>query len=372
MPFSRQIRAGLAATLAIALAGTAPAADLNVLRIIPVDVEGGAASLYITPQGHSLLIDTGFPAGAGGPRVAPDAPPPPPTSSSAERIASAAFAAGLKRIDYLLLSHYHLDHIGGAPELMKLIPIGTLIDHGPARESPRPDATPAQAANSPGTRYPAFLALMGDRPHRVMKPGDTLKIDDLLLTAVDSDKEIPTRPIAGSGAPGFNCAATTTNDNIGGEENARSLGIAFSWGRARVLSLGDTTWNLENSLVCPRDLIGPVDLMFIDNHGTNNSNSPQLINTVKPTVMVLNNGPVKGADAATFDTLAAVPSIKGVWQVHFATRSPEKNAPADQIANLDGRDLIFPLQIEVRKDGSVKMINPRNDFTRTYPKAAGR
>lgn len=364
------LRHALAATASLALAGAAWAADRNVLRIIPVDVEGGAASLYITPQGHSLLIDTGFPAGAGGPRPAPGAPQPPPTSSSAERIATAARAAGLTRIDYLLLSHYHLDHIGGAPELMQLIPIGTLIDHGPARESPSATATPAQAANSPGTRYPAFLAAFGNRPHRVMKPGDTLKIDDLLLTAVDSDREIPARPLAGGGQPGVNCTAATTNDNEGGEENPRSLGIAFTWGRARVLSLGDTTWNVENRLVCPRDLIGPVDLMFVDNHGTSNSNSPQLINTVRPTVMVVNNGPVKGADAATFDTLAASPTIKGVWQVHFATRSPEKNAPADQIANLEGPDAINPLQIEVRKDGSIKMINPRNGFTKTYPKAA--
>ena len=72
-----------------------------------VDVEGGAATLFVTPEGKSLLVDTGWPAGMGGARAVAGAPPQP---SSADRIVAAAHKLGINRIDYLLISHYHVDH----------------------------------------------------------------------------------------------------------------------------------------------------------------------------------------------------------------------------------------------------------------------
>jgi competence protein ComEC len=352
----------------------APAATSDTLRVIPIDVEGGAATLYVTPQGHSLLIDTGFPAGIGGPRPVPGEAPPPPSASSAERIVAAAKAAGLSRIDYLLLTHYHLDHIGGVQDLLGLFPVGTFIDHGPNREQAPPTATPAQRAFSPETLYPRYIAAIAGHPHRVMPPGQALKIDDLIITAIDSDREIPTKPIAGKGAPGVGCAlpAIPHDTNLGGEENARSLGTVAGWGKARVLVLGDTTWDVENQLVCPRDLIGPVDMMIANNHGTSNSGNPNLLNTVKPTVFVFNNGPRKGADEATLATIAAAPFVKGMWQLHFATRSPDKNAPADQIANIEGPDMTHPLQIAIGKNGTIAVTNPRTGATKTYTQSPGR
>lgn len=359
-----------AATALASAAGGAWAAEAP-LRIIPVDVEGGAATLYVTPQGHSLLIDTGWPAGIGGPRPAPGATPE-PSPSSAERIVAAAKAAGLSRIDYLIISHYHVDHIGGVHDLMALFPIGTFIDHGPNREEPPANANPRQLAMATATLYPKYVAAIAGKPHRVMKAGETLRIDDLVITAVDSDGERPARPLPGAtGKPGAGCAEATTDSRLGGEENPRSLGILATWGKARILSLADTTWNMENSLVCPRDLIGPVDLMLADNHGSDNSGSTTLLANVKPAVVVIANGPTKGGDAATLDRLMASPRIKAVWQLHFGTRAPEKNAPADQIANLaDGPDARHPLQIAVAKDGTVTITNPRNGFSRAYPKLA--
>jgi len=318
------------------------------LKITAIDVEGGFATLYVTPQGHSLLIDTGWPTG------------------SATQIAAAVKAAGLKGIDYLLVTHYHVDHVGGAVELMSLVPVGTVLDHGPNREELKPSANPKYLSMAPATLYPKYVEAIGKRPHRVLKPGDTLSIDAMKITAVDADGEVLRAPLE-KGEPGADCASATTNDNLGGEENPRSLGVLITWGKTRVLSLGDTTWNLENRLACPRDLIGPVDLMFADNHGTENANSPTLVNTVKPRVVVFNNGAAKGAAAQSIQTAQASPRIKAIWQIHFSEQHPEVNAPQANIANLSGpQDDHHPLQIAVNREGGLEFTNPRTGATTRY------
>src|SRR5438067_12038258 len=80
------------------------------LQVYFIDVEGGQATLFATPAGQSLLIDTGWPENAG---------------RDADRIAAAAKLAGISKIDYVLLTHYHNDHSGGVPQLVERIPIGT-------------------------------------------------------------------------------------------------------------------------------------------------------------------------------------------------------------------------------------------------------
>ena len=299
------------------------------------------------------------------------AAPPPPATTSAARIAAAAKAAGINKIDFLLITHYHVDHVGGLQSLLELMPVGTFIDHGPNRETPPAGATPAQLAYATSTLYPKYLASIAGKKHIVMKPGQTLNIDGLVLTAINADGVPLAKPLPGAGKPGLNCAAATTQSKDGGEENTRSLGIVATWGKARILSLGDTIWNLENQLACARDLIGPVDLMFTTHHGSNLSGSPLLYSAVKPTVAITMNGPTKGGDPEVFDTLMASPRIKGVWQLHTAIKSgPDKNPPPEQIANLaEGPDAANPLQVVVDKSGIVTVTNTRNNVSKTYPKA---
>jgi glyoxylase-like metal-dependent hydrolase (beta-lactamase superfamily II) len=98
----------------------AAAAQNQNLDIYFIDVEGGQATLIVAPHGQSLLVDTGWPDFA---------------ARDAERIVAAARLANLKRIDYVLITHYHRDHVGGVPQLADRIPIGTFIDHGPNAES---------------------------------------------------------------------------------------------------------------------------------------------------------------------------------------------------------------------------------------------
>ena len=91
----------------------------SALQIYFIDVEGGQATLFVGPSGESLLIDTGWPGFNG---------------RDADRIAAACKAAGVSKIDNLLITHYHVDHVGGLPQLVAKIPVGRFIDHGVNRE----------------------------------------------------------------------------------------------------------------------------------------------------------------------------------------------------------------------------------------------
>jgi len=362
-----QIWKTLLCASALAMAGTAAAAAEAPLRIISIDVEGGSATLYVTPQGHSMLIDTGWP-GTMGSGQDPNGKAPTPLTS-AQRIVAAAKAAGLTKLDYVVVTHYHVDHAGGINDLVKLFPVGMFIDHGPNRETPIPGRPARELAYRPELFYPKYLAAVAGKPRRIMHAGETLKIDGLVITAIDSDGERIPKPLPAGRKQNPYCAKQTENTAYnGGEENRRSLGFLMTWGKARILSLADTTWNMENTLVCPVDRIGPVDLMFVDNHGSTESNSPTLIDTVEPIVMIIPNGPRKGGDPETFDTVMASPRIKGIWQVHYALHSSaQENAPEDQIANLAGvPDAINPLKIDVDKDGTIIVTNPRNGVSKKY------
>src|SRR5690349_19142429 len=107
------LRASIA-VVALAGASLLSAASPN-LDIYWIDAEGGASTLIVAPSGQSLLVDTAN-------RVADD--------RDAKRIFSVAQQAGLKKIDMLITTHYHGDHLGALEALKKLIPIGQYIDHG--------------------------------------------------------------------------------------------------------------------------------------------------------------------------------------------------------------------------------------------------
>src|SRR5262245_2754317 len=84
------------------------------LEVYWIDVEGGAATLIVTPAGESVLVDAGNPGGRDPGRVAK----------------TAKELAHLQRIDYLVVTHLHNDHFGGVAELASQIPIGTLYENG--------------------------------------------------------------------------------------------------------------------------------------------------------------------------------------------------------------------------------------------------
>lgn len=337
-------------------------ANDDTLLIDAIDVEGGAATLYITPAHRSLLIDSGWSTGV----TAKD-------PDSAQRIIAAARRHGLSKLDYVLITHYHVDHVGGVPELLSQFPVGTILDHGPNRESPAPDTPAAYAALQPAVLYPKYLEAIRGHGHRTLKPGDTLNIGSLHLTVVTSDGAVIDRALPGAGEPIADCAGMSPMDKDGGEENARSVGVILTFGRARIASFGDLTWNMENKLVCPRDKVGQVDLFFVSNHGTNLNNSPALLHALAPRIAIVGNGAKKGADVETYETVSRSPRLQRLWQLHFAERTDaQHNAPDAYIANPDsGSDMHASLGIAVSREGAFTVTNDRSGFSESYPPGAG-
>ncbi len=359
---SLQWWAGSLATLVMStLLPAAALAAGDTLLIDAIDVEGGAATLYITPEHKSLLIDSGWTAEIGA--RDPD---------SAQRIIAAARRHGLSRLDYLLITHYHVDHVGGVPELLSEFPVGTVLDHGPNRETPPPGAKPASLAFQPATLYPRYLQAIRGHEHRTLRPGDTLEIGSLHLTVVTSDGVALDQPLPGAGRPIAECTGMPLMDQDGGEENARSVGVILRFGHARIASFGDLTWNMEKKLVCPRDKLGPVDLFFVSNHGTDLNNSPALLHALAPRIAIVGNGAKKGAEVKSFETVSHSPRLARLWQLHFAERAgAEHNAPEAYIANPSaGSDTHASLEVAVTEEGAFTVTNDRTHFSESYPPAA--
>ncbi len=330
----------------------------ETLLIDSIDVEGGAATLYITPEGQSLLIDTGWPANIGA--KDPD---------SVQRIIAAARKHGLSKLDYVLITHYHVDHLGGVTELVGQFPVGTLLDHGPNRETPPPNAPPAFAAFAPANLYPEYLEAIRGHEHRELKAGDTLNIGSLRLTVVTSDGATIAQPLPGAGSAIAECDGMKPMVEDGGEENARSVGVIFAFGRARVAALGDLTWNIEKTLVCPRDKVGPVDLLMVSHHGAHFSNSPALLHALSPRVAIMNNGATKGGEPQSYDSVSRSPRLARLWQLHFAESGGAAHNTAEAyIANPNGTgDMRTSLEAIVTKEGAITVTNARTGFKETYP-----
>jgi beta-lactamase superfamily II metal-dependent hydrolase len=344
------------------LPGAALAArDGDTLLIEAIDVEGGAATLYITPEHRSLLIDSGWPADLGA--KDPD---------SAQRIIASARRHGLTKLDYVLITHYHVDHVGGVTELLGQFPVGTVLDHGPNRETPPPGTKPESAALQPASLYPKYLEAIRGHEHRSLKAGDTLKIGSLQLTAVTSDGVTIDHALPGAGETISGCAGMNPMAQDGGQENARSLGVVLTFGGARIAALGDLTWNMEKDLVCPKNKVGPVDLLIVSHHGSSLSNSPALLQALAPKVAIIDNGAKKGGDIETYETVSHSPGLLRLWQLHFGEGAgSEHNVPEAYIANPSAvNDARASLEIAVTRQGAIAVTNDRTHFAENYPPAA--
>jgi beta-lactamase superfamily II metal-dependent hydrolase len=338
----------------------------DALQMVAIDVEGGGGTLFVTPEGKSLLIDTGNPEQS---RITGDHP-------SSERIVAAAHQLGLKKIDTLLITHYHGDHIGGFEGLLARIPIDTVIDHGENREttaSPNPTAPQIDMKNPPpgstAAGYSHYIELIGKRRHIVAKAGDVFHIGSLTVTIVMADAKPIAKPLPGAGEDNPACAGMESMANNGGEENARSTASVISYGKARIAAFGDLTWDREKDLFCPADKIGKVDVYLATHHGTALSGSPAAVNSLAPIVAIVGNSARKGADAARMKTIQASPRIQGVWQLHTTTAAPDVNVAADMIANPgtdQSKDKAYGLRLRIEKSGKVTVINERNGYNKTY------
>jgi competence protein ComEC len=333
---------------------TPPPAPAGSLQVYFIDVEGGQSTLFVTPDHHSLLVDTGWPD---------------PTSRDAKRIQSAMRMAGIARLDAVLLTHYHDDHAGDVPQLAALVPIGEFLDHGPNRQTD-------EAATEHG--YEAYRKVLatGKYKHFTLHPGESLPVPGFHATVASADGNLIATPLPGAGGQNSFCAdaGQKTPDAT---ENARSLGFALQWGRARILDLGDLTRDKEKALMCPVNRIGHIDLLVVSHHGWYQSSSAALVDAITPRVAVMDNGATKGGSIPVLKTFAENPSHPALWQLHFSEEGGVKyNTPSTRIANLENPqktdDAGYPLRATVQKNGNIAVWNGRTGAVREYPASAVR
>lgn len=318
---------------------------LKPLEIYFIDVEGGQATLIVDPHGESLLIDTGFPGFNG---------------RDADRIATAAKTAGLKQIDYVLITHYHTDHVGGVPQLADRFKIGAFVDHGPNMED----------SDRMRETYVAYEKVAAQNKHLVLKPGDHLPFKGMHVQVLTAAGEHITAPLPGANQPNPVCASEP-EAAADFTENARSLGILITYGKFRFLDLGDLTKRKERELVCPNNLIGTVDLYLTTHHGLNLSNAKVIVDAIHPRVAIMNNGPHKGGSWEAWQTVHDSPGLQGLWQLHYALDSNKAhNVSESFIANLDEKCEGKYIKVTAAPDGTFTVLNSRNGYQKTYRKPA--
>lgn len=313
------------------------------LQIYFIDVEGGQATLVIAPTGESLLIDTGWPGYEG---------------RDADRIISAARQAGLTQLDYVLITHYHRDHVGGVPQLAESFKIGTFVDHGPNLEDS--DVTRAD--------YAAYEKATGGHPRVTVKPGWGLPIKGIQVKVLSAAGDLIKTPPPGAGEANPYCKGEPAAPDDA-TENARSTGVLITYGKFRFLDLGDLTKKKELELACPNNLIGTVDLFLVTHHGADLSNSKALDWALHPRVAVIDNGPRKGASPAAWQIVHDSPGLEDLFQLHYAeTSDKDHNVDPDHIANVKENCEGKYLKVVAQSDGSFTLTNARTGVEKAYPK----
>ena len=326
-------------------AWAAPEQKDKALHIYFIDVEGGQATLFVTPAGQSLLIDTGWPGNDG---------------RDADRIVAAAKKAGISKIDYVLITHFHDDHVGGVPQLVARFPVGTFIDHGDNRE------TTDAVTEKDWKAYQAVLAT-GKYKRISAKPGDVLPVKGMRATVISSDASLIEKPLPGAGEENPYCkdAEQFPADKT---ENLRSLGTYINFGKLRILDLGDLTHDKEMQLMCPTNKIGKIDIYIVSHHGWAQSSSPAFVYGLAPRVAIMDNGAKKGGTPSVLDIIKKSPGLEDLWQLHYSEEGgAAHNVAAEFIANPDGSDSANGLELTAHPDGSFDVFNVRTQKRKQYP-----
>ena len=334
------------------------------LDIYFVDTEGGQATLFVSPSGQSMLVDTGFPGNQGA--ATPAEASAPGITRDADRITAVLKQANVTVLDYVVITHYHGDHAGNAAELANRIPIRHFVDHGPYMVELQPNRVAPYLSYQP----------VRERAHTIVpKPGDKIPVAGLDVQVVSAAGDVLTKPIVdapGAGAPNPLCRDAKLKEQDATPENFESLGLVIRYGSFRLLDLGDLTWNQEHALVCPNNLIGSFTVFHTTRHGDPHSGAPQLVHAIHARVALMNNGERKGGSPEYWQTVHEAPGLEDFWQIHrSAAGGAEHNSPEQFLANINETDHGHDIKMSVRPDGSFAMTNERTGFTKEYPVRAG-
>jgi beta-lactamase superfamily II metal-dependent hydrolase len=326
-------------TLTLLLAAALHAA--KTLDIYFVDVEGGQATLLVSPSGQSMLVDAGWPGF---------------NNRDADRIAAAAKLAGVKQIDYFVATHYHTDHIGGLPQLAAKMPIKNVVDHGPSVES----------GKNPDALFAAYKEVRDKAKHLQVKPGDKVPVKGLDVTVVTAGGEHIASAVNGGGAANPLCGKDPRKRDDP-TENARSVGTLVTFGKFRFADLGDLTWNKELDAMCPNNLLGTVDVYLTTHHGMDASGPVAIVHALQPRVAIMNNGAKKGGSAPAWQVIKNSPGLEDIWQGHFALAGGKDNNAGEKfIANPEESCQGHWIKLSAKSNGEFTVTNGRNRFSKTY------
>jgi competence protein ComEC len=322
---------------------TALAKRVKPLQIYFVDVEGGQATLMVSPSGQSILVDTG---GAGF------------QGRDARHIANAAKAGQVKQIDYVVITHYHHDHLGGVAQLAERMKIAMFVDHGPNTE------------DSAATRedYAAYQKVIAKARHVVVNPGDGLLLTGISVRVLTAAGERISDPLPGAGEANPYCwSEAETLAEV--SENASSLGLLITYGKFRFLNLGDLTKKKELELVCPNNLVGTVDLYLTTHHGLDPDNPKAVVWALHPRVAIMNNKAHQGSSSESWQTVHDSPGLEDLWQLHYAADAGKEHNVAQRfIANVDEKGDRYYIKVSAEADGTFTVVNARNNYEKRYKK----
>ncbi len=329
----------LAGILAVTVVAVRAQAALDIYFM---DTEGGQATLFVLPSGQSMLVDAGF-------------------ANNAERVAGIVKQAGVTMLDYMVITHYHGDHVGGVPELANRLPIRNFVDHGGYTVELQPNRV---------TGYAAYQPVRARGRAIVPKPGDSIPLEGLDVQVVTASGGVIKTRMAGApgaGQPNPLCRDAKLKTPDPTPENQESIGLVVRYGAFRMLDLADLTWNMEHQLVCPNNLIGTFDVFHTTRHGDNNSGAPQLVHAIRARVTMMNNGEKKGGQPEYWQIARDAPGLEDLWQLHRSEAGgAAHNSPDQFLANVNETDHGYSLKMSVKTDGSFTMTNGRTGFSKSY------
>jgi len=332
-----------------------PAQAPGTMELYFIDTEGGQSVLIVSPSNgilgarETLLIDAGNLTN--------------PPGRDADRIVAAMKDAGVDRIDYMVISHYHGDHVGGAAAIADKVPIRRVYDPGPFAD---------ELAGNRAAGFNSYLPVRAKMNVTVPRPGMKIPVAGLDVNIVSSAGEVTTMPVPGvRGAANPLCATAKEREQDNTPNNYESIGMTIDFGKFRYLDLADLTWNQEIKLVCPRNLLGTFALYRTTRHGTDWSGAEVMVHTVKPRAAVMNNNPTKGGTPGTFQIVKSSPGLEDFWQLHYSEFvAKDVQSPDNFIANFTKDDKGDFIKVTARPDASFTVKNGRNGFTKEYRAAS--
>ncbi len=286
---------------AVLLLAVVRVADAQTLSIYHIDVDQASATLFVSPAGRTLLVDSG-------------------RNGQGSRVRAALDAAAVNRIDHLVTTHYHEDHYGGIDEVVDAgTPVGLAYDRGDKAFLPR--------AKLRGGTYRGYDRTVGHRATHLTR-GMTISLDPLVTVTCTNAGGV----VLGESDP----------PQHGADENDMSIGLLVVFGGFRYWIGGDTEEPTERKLAA-RDVVREVDVYVADHHGADNGSSADFLADLNPTVVIISNGnnrQFRHPRKSTLERLRTIARAPAIFQLnkYLGTGDDGGNVEDEFIADLEATD----------------------------------